>query len=111
MALCKNVSPLRQTQDSKKSGEQLRFLLPSLRGGCAMSKSEFCPGWESNPHPFRDTILSRARIPVPPPGQEGATNALRSGRGSNPRIAVLQTAALTNFATRPFFLSKRIIAN
>ena len=27
-----------------------------------------CPEWESNPHPFRDTILSRARIPVPPSG-------------------------------------------
>jgi hypothetical protein len=28
-----------------------------------------CPRWESNPHPLRDTILSRARIPVPPLGQ------------------------------------------
>ncbi len=27
-----------------------------------------CPEWESNPHPLRDTILSRARIPVPPSG-------------------------------------------
>jgi hypothetical protein len=27
-----------------------------------------CPRWESNPHPLRDTILSRARIPVPPLG-------------------------------------------
>ena len=28
-----------------------------------------CPRWESNPHPLRDTILSRARIPIPPLGQ------------------------------------------
>ena len=28
-----------------------------------------CPGGESNSHPFRDTILSRARLPIPPPGQ------------------------------------------
>ena len=28
-----------------------------------------CPEWESNPHPLRDTILSGARIPIPPSGQ------------------------------------------
>src|SRR3989344_5403296 len=30
-----------------------------------------CPGWASNPHLLRDTILSRARIPIPPPGRGG----------------------------------------
>ena len=29
----------------------------------------WCLGRDSNPHPFRDTILSRARIPIPPPRQ------------------------------------------
>ena len=31
----------------------------------------WCPGWASNPHLLRDTILSRARIPIPPPGPGG----------------------------------------
>lgn len=31
--------------------------------------SVLCPEWGSNPHPLRDTILSRTRIPIPPSGQ------------------------------------------
>ncbi len=37
-----------------------------------------CPRWESNPHPLRDTILSRARIPVPPLGQTKHINVLNN---------------------------------
>ena len=29
---------------------------------------KWCPGWGSNPHALRHTILSRARVPVSPPG-------------------------------------------
>ena len=49
--------------------------------------------WESNPHLVRDTILSRARIPLrPSPGYK--FKILRRGRDSNPRMMVLQTIAL-----------------
>lgn len=52
-----------------------------------------CPGWGSNPYPFRDTILSRARIPVPPPGQ--FLNILGRRRAeSHRRIKILQIFAL-----------------
>ena len=51
-----------------------------------------CLGRESNPHPVRDTILSRARIPIPPPRQ--FKEQLRRRPESNRRMVVLQTTAL-----------------
>src|SRR3989344_6389951 len=48
-----------------------------------------CPGSDSNRHSLRNTILSRARLPITPPGQ-----TWRRGRELNPRIEVLQTSAL-----------------
>lgn len=30
----------------------------------------WCPRWDSNPQPFRDMVLSHARIPIPPRGQK-----------------------------------------
>jgi hypothetical protein len=36
------------------------------------------PKWESNPHSFRNTSLSRARLPVPPFGQMGTTKVIES---------------------------------
>src|SRR3989338_7017778 len=63
--------------------------------------------WASNPHPLRDTILSRARIPIPPlalshhfnslllNSPSGGDFILRPGGDSHPRIPVLQTDALT----------------
>lgn len=29
-----------------------------------------CPGEDLNLHPVKDTALNRARLPVPPPGQQ-----------------------------------------
>src|SRR3989344_429071 len=60
---------------------------------------KWCPGWGSNPHALRHTILSRARVPVSPPGLPVSglkylVSRVRHGRDSDPRIAVLQTAAL-----------------
>ena len=33
------------------------------------------PGWESNPHSLRNASLSRARLPIPPPGPLGKEDA------------------------------------
>lgn len=41
-------------------------------------------GWDLNPQPFRDTVLSRKRIPVPPPAPMSASlprTKLCSGAG------------------------------
>ncbi len=51
-----------------------------------------CPGWESNPYPLRDTILSGARIPVPPPRHYDFF--VRPEAESNRRIELLQSSAL-----------------
>ena len=51
-----------QTERSGLSGTNLKIL--TFMSGFL----NLCPRWESNPHPLRDTILSRARIPVPPLG-------------------------------------------
>src|SRR3989344_6842652 len=51
-----------------------------------------CPGWDSNPHALRRSILSRLRLPVPPPGQNYKDQRRRWEL--NPRIRVLQTLAL-----------------
>ena len=57
--------------------------------------SLLCPEWASNPHLLRDTILSRARIPIPPPGHKSRTKRDWRRRGeSNPCVSVLQTEAL-----------------
>ena len=60
------------------------------RGGGTFSKKlsritknlgGWCPWRESNPHSLRNTILSRARLPVPPHGHRGcstASNAFRA---------------------------------
>ena len=68
----------------------------------------WCPGWGSNPHALRPPILSRLRIPIPSPGRVSLDyNKIEEGESGRPRpglnrcIAVLQTAALTNFATGP----------
>ena len=42
----------------------------------ALGKTSWCPGWESNPHSFRNRILSPARLPFPPPGQVNFNNRL-----------------------------------
>ena len=57
----------------------------------------WCSERESNPHPIRDTILSRACIPIPPSELVFLCISKlevywRHGRESNPRISVLQTA-------------------
>ena len=73
-----------------------------------------CPGRGSNPHPVRDTILSRACIPIPPPGRYFVKLKMqgifwRRRPGLNRRITVLQTVALTNFATTPLFIKNPYI--
>ena len=51
------------------------FHIFNSRTSCALAQDSsakllriLCPGRELNPHPVRDTILSRACIPIPPPG-------------------------------------------
>ncbi len=44
----------------------------------------WCPEWGSNPHPLRDTILSRARIPIPPSGQFSNTCCMEAWAGIEP---------------------------
>ena len=51
---------------SPHKNQEIDFLLPPKKN---FKFFLLCPGRESNPHPLRDTILSRARIPIPPPGQ------------------------------------------
>ena len=77
-----------------------RELLYQLSYGRKINK---CPRWESNPHPLRDTILSRARIPIPPLGQiiihfivfsNYNPSSERPGWESHPRIFLLQRNAL-----------------
>jgi hypothetical protein len=55
-----------------------------------------CPRWESNPHPLRDTILSRARIPVPPLGQLKYINIFKTTIPERrpPRLARIKTKAV-----------------
>ena len=38
------------------------------------------PGWESNPHSLRNASLSRARLPIPPPGHLGKEDGKSSVR-------------------------------
>ena len=53
-----------------------------------------CLGRGSNPHPVKDTILSRARIPIPPPRHYYFFKInLRRRPESNRRMEVLQTTA------------------
>ena len=56
------------------------------------------PGWESNPHARRHTILSRARLPIPPP---------RHFRSMLPTEAIIETGCEYNtdlvVAQNPFF--------
>ncbi len=59
-----------------------------------------CPGWDSNPHALRHSILSAARIPFRHPG------ILRPRWESNPRIVVLQTTA---FAVSPLGQNLQLI--
>ena len=66
-----NQASIPTRPDTHRDSRALKFALLIL-----------CPGWESNPHPFRDTILSRARIPVPPPGHWVTGGIARNSRYS-----------------------------
>lgn len=70
--------------------------VPNRTGGASTwlsSSGLLCPGWGSNPHPFRERILSPPRLPIPPPGQGGRgglrlpspdTDRLSAGVGAGP---------------------------
>ncbi len=52
---------------------KIEYKLVAERGEANQNSLTFpfwCPRWGSNPHPLRDTILSRARIPIPPLGHK-----------------------------------------
>src|SRR3989344_2423118 len=65
-----------------------------------------CPRWASNPHPLRDTILSRARIPIPPLGHYIPKNfifKLPGGLGGNRTHVYSFCRGMPYYlATRPF---------
>src|ERR1700694_5620342 len=79
-------------------------------GNLAGNKILWCPWPESNQHSLRNSILSRARLPIPPQGPiaisrkaEVAKPAEYSGRRLpvNPRQQVNRDARLPVFRARP----------
>ena len=64
------------------------------------STIDWCPGRDSNPHPFRDRFLRPARLPIPPPGP--FCLCLRHNwseqRDSNPRHPAPKAGALPGCA-------------
>lgn len=67
------------TCSAVRSPTQTKKLVYSPR---TTSRSSLCSGRGSNPHPFRDRILSSACIPVPPP-EPLYLNVLSGGTGGN----------------------------
>ena len=58
---------------------------PNLKSAIENPKSDWCPGWDSNPHAFKGRrILSPLRLPIPPPGRFRG----RGRRKVGPRFAV-----------------------
>jgi hypothetical protein len=50
-------------------GKLLNQRIPNIKEAApraAVDESQLCRRWESNPHTRRYTILSRARLPIPP---------------------------------------------
>src|SRR5262249_16822561 len=66
---------------------------------------EWCPWGESNPHSLRNTILSRARLPVPPHGHRGLFYSFQCLLGKR-KIGVRVPRAQ---ATKPRQRERRVI--
>src|SRR3954447_13167850 len=78
---------------------QIRRALSVVTGGAARRKPRWCPWPESNRHSLRNSILSRARLPIPP---QGHARPASEGGGGPQQPAPALSQAKTSAFTPPF---------
>src|SRR4030042_1523835 len=85
-------------------GCQVRYYVNYLKG-----RRKWCRGGDLNPDELTLTTPSRWRVyQIPPPRHNPSAEGWQGGQGSNPRPAVLETAALP---TELHPCAKRIICH
>ena len=95
---------------------KIQYKLVAKRSEANLSNLQFptwCPGWGSNPHLLRDTILSRARIPFRHPGIFGRPtflyleykNVIGGVGGNRTRACRFCRPKRYHFATTPILAS------